>query len=231
MRYLQTEELDTGGKVAFKKNTTPYLIRPGDNLFIDIKSLDPTVTEIFNLKSDYRSDPYNESSLYLNSYEVDTMGCILIPVCGRICLGGKDLPTATAVVQDSIGRYFTQSYVTMKLVNAEITVLGEVSHPGTIKVNETEISLLKALSLAGDMTEYGERRSIQIIREGIDEVTIEEIDLTQPDAMASASFFLHPGDAVYVPPIGLKPLETNLGPIRTLFQIVGTAFIGWRIFN
>ncbi len=213
----------------YLKNTEPYKLKEGDNVYIEVRSLDPSTTAIFNLKMDGRSDPYNDASIYLNSYFVNDSGYIDFPISGFIKVKGLDIRSATKVVQDTINNYFNKSYVSLKLINAEITILGEVNKAGTYKMYQTEIDILKALGMAGDITVLGNKHHIKIIRNDGKESSIAYVDLTQAKAMESATFYLQPGDVVIVPSVWLRPLDANLAPWRTILLTLSGAFVAIRL--
>jgi polysaccharide export outer membrane protein len=197
---------------------------------VEIKGLDPTSIALFNMKLT-ASDPFNPASVYLSSFTINNAGKITLPVIGNIKIDGITIDSATTIIQDSISKYFNQAFVYAKLTNFEISVLGEVNRPGSYTFYDNEITLLRALSTAGDLTSLGSRKHITIIRKNDKQMVIGDINLNNANFMKSPYFYLNSGDVIYVKPISLKAIEMNLAPWRTIFLAVSGLALALKLFG
>jgi polysaccharide export outer membrane protein len=156
-------------------------------------------------------------------YLVTTEGTITLPVLGKIqvqnlTLGELENFLTTKLKDD---KHLTNPIVTVRLMNAKFTVLGEVNKPGTYTFNEENISVLQALGYAGDLTINGVRNDILIIREENNVKTYAKIDLTSKDWFNSPYYYIKPNDVVYVNPNGAKVKSAGyIGSLGNFLTIV-----------
>lgn len=182
--------------------TTP--IRPNDILGITVSSASPEASAMFNqpVSTNSRSSTATGNYTEAGGYLVGTDGNIQMPVLGNVKAAGlteaelKDhlmnLILATKQLVDPV--------IEVRFLNFEVTVIGEVGRPTVITVPNEKISLLKALGLAGDLTIYGKRENVLLIREENGKRMIRHINLNSSDFFTSPYYYLQPNDVVYVQP-------------------------------
>ena len=159
-----------------KQNFSPnYYLAKEDMLYIDIVTLDDEVTKMFSAR-DNRISQY-DNSVYLNSYVIDKNGEINLPVAGRIKLEGLTVEQAQCVIKEKVEQYVQGVVVSCKMVNYKVSILGEVNRPGTYTFYQPCVSLFELLAVAGDLTYYGNRERVKIIRKTLTEDIIYTIDL------------------------------------------------------
>ena len=185
--------------------TLPYLsvIQPDDELQISVTSADPALTAMFNLPEvnpATRAILDQASTPRLQSYVVDTQGNILFPQLGKIHVAGLTVEQLQQQLTERISRMANDPQVTVLLANFTVVVAGEVKQPQTVHVPRNRFTLLEALSAAGDMTEYGERSNVLLIRENNGERQYIHINLNESDFLNSPYYYLQPNDYVYVAP-------------------------------
>lgn len=187
-------------------------IQPSDLLSITVNSLNPESNILFNngvLASSSSTvqavDPSHKSEGYL----VDKNGNINFPVVGTIALGGLTKTQANEKITASLKNFVKNPIINIRFLNFKITVLGEVTRPSTFNVISEQISILEALSLAGDMTPYGKRNNVLIIREREGVRTTTRVNLADKNALASPSFYLQQNDIVYVEPSSGRALQAS----------------------
>lgn len=199
------------------------IIQPDDMLQIIVSAENPEVAAPYNLKS----NPVNEAMAGQNQadgYLVDANGEIDFPQIGKIKLAGLTRLQAVEKVKDILKEYITAPSVQMRIVNFKIAVLGEVNAPGMHKVNGERITLLEALSLAGDLSIYGKRKNIMVIREKEGNKTIEKVDITNKGFINSPYYYLTQNDVVYVEPNKTKVNNSVIGSdIRTTISVLSFA--------
>ncbi|MEM6697646.1 MAG: polysaccharide biosynthesis/export family protein [Bacteroidota bacterium] len=187
-------------------NYQPYQLQKGDLLFVQIKSETgafPSYFETYNNEqlSNNNSSMDNSSSPYLNSYIVNDKGAVTLPIIGEVMVIGLNLESVTQQIKEKVNDYFKKEvFVDVKIVNFEVTVLGEVNRPGRYFANSNKISLLGALGQAGDLTIFANPEAVQLIRQDSAGNQIHIIDLTDSNIIHSSYFQLQPHDVIYVPP-------------------------------
>lgn len=182
-------------------------IMPDDMLFISITALDPNAVAVFNLATQNFLVPGEErlaTTPSMQTYLVDNEGYIDYPVLGRIKLGGMSRKEAALLLKEKISQYVENPIVSIQCVNAKVTILGEVTKPGTYELNSERLTILDALGKANDMTIYGNHTNVLVIREEDGVRTFNRIDLTQPDVFTSPYYYLRRNDIVYVEPNGAR---------------------------
>jgi polysaccharide export outer membrane protein len=183
---------------------TQIPIQPNDILGISISSLNAEASAIFNPSNNnnLRATTVTGSSTESGGYLVGADGTIQLPVLGFIKAAGltkKDLKdNITNLILSK--KLLIDPLVEIRFLNYEVTVLGEVARPTVITVPSEKISLLKALGLAGDLTIYGKRENVLLIREENGEKKTRHIDLNSSNFFNSPYYYLQPNDVVYVQP-------------------------------
>jgi len=199
-------------------------IMPKDILTITVSTTDDEAAAPFNLTV---PTPYttNQRSTYsqamLQSYLVDNDGYIDFPKIGMVKLGGLTKAEAEKLIQTKIKPYMSEiemPIVTVRMSNYKISVLGEVQRPGMYTVTNEKISILEALAQAGDLTIYGVRNNVKLIREdATGEKTINVLDLTDANIINSPYYYLQQNDIVYVEPNKVKAQNSSVGSMTTLW--------------
>jgi len=204
------------------------VIMPNDNLFITVSAEDPASVEIFNTTQFNRSVNYSSNTLDILGYLVDQKGTINFPTIGEFHIAGLTKMEAVDLLQKEISKYLTKpAVVNIRFLNYKISVIGEVNRPGVYTVSDEKISIPQAIALAGDLTIYGERRTMQLIRMEKGERIFIPIDLTSPDIFFSPYYYLRQNDILYISPNGTKAgsstYNQNLPLIVSLISVTITA--------
>ena len=204
---------------------TPYdaRIMPKDLLTITVNTSDPQASAPFNLTT---QTPYNvaqqnsvASQAALQQYLVDNGGSIDFPVLGRLKVGGLTKSEAEELIRGKLVPYLKETpIVTVRMTNYKISVLGEVSKPGTFTVSNEKVNVLEALAMAGDMTVYGVRDNVKLIREdAFGKQQIIPLDLNRADIVLSPYYYLQQNDIIYVTPNKTKAKNSDIGNSTTLW--------------
>ena len=133
-----------------------------------------------------------------DGYKVDKNGYVNFPVTGSVKLAGMTIEEAQRTLAKEINKYVKDPIVNIKYLNFRVTVIGEVNRPETFNITNERINLLEALGRAGDMTPYGKRENVLVIRENGDERIMVRMDLNKKDILNSPYFYLKQNDVVYV---------------------------------
>ena len=185
---------------------TPYeqVIGVGDILSIQVSSLSTQAADLFNAYATPATDNYQQiTSTSLNGgkgYRVDGDGRITMAVIGVLDVVGLTDSEAELLIGEKLKPQLKEFRVTVRNLNFRVSVLGEVGRPGLFTINSGRVTLPEALGLAGDITIYGRRTNVLLIREMNEKKYFVNIDLTRRDLFRSPYFYLHPNDILYVEP-------------------------------
>jgi polysaccharide export outer membrane protein len=177
-------------------NYSPKL-QPDDQLVITVSAMDFEATKPFNLTNYYYNSQDPERRL---TYLIDENGEIDYPILGKLKLGGMTRSEAIDFMKEQLKEYIINPGVNIEIVNFKITVLGEVTKPGTFTMDDERVTVLEALGLAGDLTINGVRKNVMVIRETPEKKEFYHLDLTSGDIVNSPVYYLKQNDVVYVEP-------------------------------
>lgn len=188
-------------------------IQPGDVLQITITTLDKDISLVLNPNP--ASAATAAGAPPEQGYLVDSTGYIALPVVGPLYVKDKTTATINREVGDALAKTIKNAYVSTRMVNFKISVLGDVAHPGSFRTGAERVSLLDALSLAGDMNVTAIRNDVMIIREenGIKHYT--SLNLNDSKTLSSPYYYLSNNDVVYV-----KPGPNRLFPTSRVVQLL-----------
>jgi len=178
-------------------------IQPDDLLEIGVYAEDPAAVAPFTLQG-IGARTIEENNLTGNNYLVDQTGHIEFPVLGKILLSGLTVEQARDTFKQKLLRYIANPIVNVRWLNFKFTVLGEVSHPATYTLPERSVTVLEAICLAGDLTNYGNRKNILIIREQDGKREFGRVDLQDRNVFSSPYFYLKQNDVLYIEPLKQK---------------------------
>lgn len=197
--YLQDIESITAISEAHYNIPT---IRPNDILIINVSTFDMEAAQPFNLVMPARNimETQNVANRNAQGYTVNPEGTIEFPVLGTLQVGGLTRMELVDKLKKELKVYLKDPIVNITISNYKVTVLGEVARPGTYPINDERITLLEALGMAGDLTIYGKRDNILILREDEGVKTYNRVDITQSDFLHSPYYYLYQNDVIYVEP-------------------------------
>lgn len=184
--------------------SVPLKLGAGDELYILVQADEPKAAAPYNMISSAVSE--RENLLQTNvtpkaqTYLVNTRGDIDFPQLGWIHVAGMTVEELQDYLTDRIGKMIDNPIVTVELVNFRVSVLGEVLKPGPVRVTRTRYSILDALADAGDMTPYGLRDQVLLIRDNNGVQERVQLDLTSSEVLTSPYFYLQPNDYIYIKP-------------------------------
>jgi polysaccharide export outer membrane protein len=205
-------------EMAPSEKSTSYEIKiqPDDLLMIIVSAEDPEIAAPFNLKSISIQSPGKLDVITgqqtMQLYLTDANGFIEFPILGKLKVGGLSRSEVLQLLQQKISVYIKNPIINLRVMNFKVSVQGEVNLPGTYPVASDRITLIEALTMAKDLTIYGKRNNILIIRE-IDGVkSYNRVDITSADFIHSPFYYLAQNDVVYVEPIKTKINGAAIGP-------------------
>lgn len=219
---------ETSDSVVQMAQANPIKLKADDKLSIVVKSKDPAVSDLFNLGI-YTSRYGTNGSQVISGtqvksfrpgsndgvsyYTVDPKGCIDFPVLGELKVGGMTRSELAGFIKGELmGRELVKDpTVTVEFVNTGVNVMGEVVNPGRYDINRDHLTVLDALSLAGDLTINGRRENIKVLREENGQTKVYTLDLTDLNKLVkSPAYSLQQNDVVYVEPNDFRKRQTTV---------------------
>lgn len=232
MLYLQNENKGDTTSQFVNERTLSYLIQPGDNLYIKVVSLDEKTSNLFNpLESSSGGSNVNDQSIYLNSYTVSDKGNIEFPLAGEILVQNLTTDQVKERIQTILDQYLKETVLIVKLVNFNLTILGEVRRPGQYKVYQSEINVFEAIAMSGDLTEFADRREVTIVRQTKSGSEIIHVDLEKANVLSSDYYYLKPNDMIYVKPLKIKQYGFTTFPYALIFTTISTTLLLINFFK
>jgi polysaccharide export outer membrane protein len=215
------------------ENTYPgsYRLQPRDIISVKVKTLDVESSEYFNVEPANSFSMLNPASIYLSGYSIDDNGNINLPEVGALKVGGLTVSEAQTKIQQSLSTYLNKTTILVKLVSFRITVLGEVRSPGQYFVYNDQATLLEGLGMAGDLTEFGNRQNVTLIRQSGGKLGGVKLNLRDTDILSSKFYYLQPNDVIYVQPLKVKNTRGNLNTLGVLGVVIGAAASAIFIYN
>jgi polysaccharide biosynthesis/export protein len=208
-----------------------YLIKPDDNLYVDVQSINPEVNQLFSpsKSTTYSSGTATEfgqvSAQYLNGYHVNQRGMILLPVIGEVSVAGMTEEAAKDVIQKRVNEYYKDATVKVKILTYKISILGEVRTPGVYYNYNKNITILEAISMANGTTDYASIRKVLVIRHTAKGDKSFRLDMTKKEIFTSEAFFLLPNDVVYIEPDKYKNFSLNTTVYAIALSTITTSIL------
>ncbi len=214
--YLQGTEEELIQEIA---DSYEIRIQPDDLIAILVNSRDPELAQMFNLPLiAYQTESGLTGQNRVLGYLVDSNGDIDFPQIGTIHVEGMTRSELTAHIKNTLvdGGYVNDPVVTVQMLNFQVSVVGEVSRPGSFTVETDKITIFDALSRAGDLTIFGQRENVTIIREENGQRTISKVDLRDISILTSPYYYLQQNDVVYVQPNRVRAGQREINSNRTV---------------
>jgi len=230
----QLNELES---IQLESGQGEFRIKPGDNLIITVAS--PLRNQ--EMVAQFNSPTYSfltpgdvrisQSSSLLSTYPVDNEGNINFPVLGKVNLAGKTKYEAIEYIGSKIAEHIEDPVVNVQLAFYGVAVTGEVLRPTYAEAKNQRLTILDALSQAGDMTIYGNRTNVLVIRRTNGKIEYGRLDLTKAESLTSPYYYLQPGDAVVVEPNDSRKRSARYGAAESYtLNIVSLAFSAVTLF-
>ncbi len=230
VEYLQDKT--PGIRVFNETEVQDYRLKPKDELYIQIHSLDDASVNMFSgpstqqMSSVASLQPYGAS---LVSYTIDREGYLLMPVIGNIFVKDKTVSQVGQMLKDSLQSILSQPDVTVKLVNRYISVLGEVRNPGHFAYAKEKLSVYDAIGMAGDITDYGNKSEVILTRNEDGKNSRIVLDLTKSGILSSEYYYLKPNDMIYIKPLKKKTWGMREFPFSIVLSTISTVLLIYTV--
>lgn len=224
--YLQKEQMsDSVTSIEYQnKRSFDYKVQPGDNLYIRVSSMDKNFSEFFNNSGSNSigtnsagSNSSGNAGIYLNGFNVSDEGTIDFPYAGKIYVKDLTIDEIQQKIQNIIGEYQKETIVYVKLGLFNLTILGEVSRPGQYQVYQSDINLFQALALAGNATDFANKKNVKIIHQTTEGSQIVRVNMNDANILENPQYYLKPNDIIYIEPLSIKRYGFTSIPYSTIF--------------
>lgn len=215
-------------EVAYFQNVEPSVefeytkgedvtIQADDMLSIIVSSKNPELASMFNLPKIQKvagaaSGSSSSGQNELSAYTVDSKGNIEFPILGKIYIAGQTKEEVTETIKNELisRKLVNDPIVTVSLLNLNYYVLGEVANPGKYAIDKNQITILEAISTAGDLTIYGKRDKVFLTRNIGDKKITYQLDMRSQDLYTSPAFYVHQDDVIYIEPNRMRANQSTV---------------------
>lgn len=201
--------------------STP-VIQADDILQVTIQTLDPASTALMNQQNSPNwavggtSGAAGAGGANSPGYLVDKLGFVTLPLVGKILVKGKTTGDVQEAIRAKAAEFYKDPVVNVRFINFKVTVLGEVTKPATYVMPNEKVTLLDAIGMAGDLTIYGKRENVLLIREIEGKKEFVRFNLNSSNLFTSPYYYLQQGDVVYVEPNKSKVVSTDAARLRNI---------------
>lgn len=220
LKYLQETQVAQDSLIQINLQQRPYHVQINDVLSIRVKALDQELVALFNPASAGGEGASLDEGYYYDGFVVNRHGKIRLPTLGEVSVLGYTTEEIQKIIEDKLLEdYFTEEaniFVTVKLAGIKYTIAGEVGGPGTKVELVEELTLLQAIVNSGDISQYGDRTDVLVIRQYPGGKKIHHVDLTSIDALNSPYYYVQPNDLILVNPLPQKSLGVGTTGLQTL---------------
>lgn len=222
-RVLYLQDIESGSEIVMPED---YIIRikPHDQLTVVVNSQNPELAMPFNTSTSYNalngtavSTTANENSL--QTLTVSDDGYITLPIIGDVKCAGLTREELEHAIEAKIikGEYIDAPKVNVRFANLTVSILGEVSKPGRYDIRKDQLTIFEALALAGDMTIYGNREDVAVIRQVDGKNIVTKLDLRSQDSFLSPCFYIEQNDVIIVSPNKYKAATAEINQNRSFW--------------
>jgi polysaccharide export outer membrane protein len=224
--YIQDQAKQNVFDKEYVGKKAENIIEVYDEIYISVTSLDENKLNFFNNQmGNSTAGARSPAELSLIAYRVDSEGNIDLPILGKIRVVGLTMDEATKMVRQELLNYLNSPSVRMMFVNRNVTVIGYVRSPGRYYYAGEYINVFQAMGLAGDATEFANRKTVVVIREVNNKITKNRIDLTSKNVMESPYYYLDSNDIVYVEPLEQRKWGIETFPYAIILSTITAAVL------
>ena len=232
--YLQDKEPDMEfGELD--QITGKYILQPNDYLYIRVSTFDPKISEFFNMQQgNINSSQMGNNTMFM--YMIDDEMNIDFPYAGKINLKGCNLPKAKEKIKEELKPFIKDANLIVQLGTKSYVILGEVKSPGEKTMKKDQMTIFEAIGAAGDLTVFGKKREVKIVRQQPDGTTKTlEVDLTDHRIIGSEYYYIYPNDLIYVRPMRAKQFgigeSFSLGVLSSLLAFTLNNFNAYQVIK
>jgi len=232
VEYMQ--RTDRTPKSFDEAEVPDYRLKPNDELYIKVSSLDDPTSNVFSTASGQQSSSIENMSPFsasLLSYAINKDGFLQLPIVGNIYVKDKTITEISTILTDSLSHILSQPIVKVKLVNRYVSVLGYVKNPGHYPYSQEKLSIFDAIGLAGDVTIFANRTDVMLTRNENGKNVLVRLDLTRPEVLASTYYYVRPNDIIYIKPLKKRIWGISEFPFGILLSSLSFSLLVYSIIK
>lgn len=217
------------------QNYTVYTVHPLDQLMIRVNAFEGSTEQFLNREFDNNNSSgqqqnYDPASLYFNTYTIDEKGYINLPVVEKVQVKGLSIAEIKEKLDEAYKPYLKFASTTVKLANSRITIMGEVNNPGVHYLYNDQNTILDAISMAGDFTDFGNRRKVKIIRKQDEGLETIYLNMNRSEFLYSPYYYIQPYDVIYVEPTKRKSKDTGANAAGVILSGISVGVLILNLF-
>lgn len=216
IRDISDKDIDT--TVLFTPSED-YKIQPGDILYIRLLTGNEEVDQMFNLMGS-SGNSMSAGMSYYTGYVVNDSGNIKLPLLREIYVQGQNVRNIEKNIEETSKNYLKDAMAIVKLSGFKFTVLGEVRNPGNKELTTVRINIFEAIASAGEISYYGKRDEVLILRRENNVLRQTRVDLTSPSIVNSPYYYIHPNDILYIQPMAIAAFKVRVGDFLTILGAI-----------
>jgi polysaccharide biosynthesis/export protein len=233
--YMQNSNLKETVATTIPTTYKPYKLQNNDVLSIKVQSLEPEISNIYNIIPPSSAFGFADpGTMFLSGYTIDEEGNVNLPNVGKLKVAGMTVTQTQELIQRSIERYINNATVVVKLISFRVNVLGEVQRPRQYFIYNDRATILEALSMSGDLTRLANRENVKLVRQTPTGTEVVLIDLKDPNLVQSNYYYVMPNDVLYVEPSTTLVKRENLVGINVAtlaLSVISTAVLLLNYFK
>ena len=237
-RLLLLQDKEENDTNKFVMTAPIHKFKSGDEIYVRVIGLDAKTYALFNGMPysesgiGYSYNPQNQlQSVFSSTYTVNDSGYIPFPLIKHFKVADLNADDAQRLLQDSVAKYANFAVVILKYVNFTVSVIGEVKTPGLVRIDNENVTLFQAISLAGDFGDYANKNTVKVVRKTENGTRLIQVDLTDRSIFGSEVYYLMPDDVVYVAPLGAKSFSLRYFQLGTFLSIIGSTLVIYSLFR
>lgn len=232
IKYIQKKGENSDSTYVYYNKPVPYKLKPFDILTINISTTSKKIKEIFSSQTQTKNtaNANQQSDVSASGFMINDSGYIHIPVLGDFKAENKTVSELKYLIKKRTDEFVSDAVLDVRLANFKIKFFGEINGSQTINVVKEEIDILEAISLAGGVSEYGDKTKIRVMRPfaGGNEVFL--VDITKADLLESNKFYLYSNDMVIVDPRPIKVIMSNYRDVTFFISALSTLSTTFLLF-
>lgn len=212
-----------------------YKIHAYDQLLIKVNAFEGNTEEFLNREfeggvNSGQQQNFDPATLYFNTYTVDAQGFINLPIVEKVKVSGLSIAEIKEKLNEAYKPYLKFVSSSVKLANNRITVMGEVNNPGVHYLYNDQNTILEAISLAGDFTDFGNRRKVKLIRKTDEGLVSVYLNMHRSEFLYSPYYYIHPYDVIYVEPTRRKSRDTGANATGVILSGISVGVLILNLF-
>ena len=225
LRYLKNKQANHTDTINYpKQHPQDYKLKPGDILSVKVYTYNENINEVLSIGTQQSSSNNNQQAdnMYYSGYMVNDSGFIELPVIGLLYIEGQSINQCRETINERAQSFFDNPIVVVKTAGIRIACLGEFNSQGIVSIPREKVDIYDAMSYAGGLTEYADKRNIKIIRNEKGYYKEYLIDLTDPRTLTKEKLYVFNNDKIIADPVKMKIIRRNVQEFTFILSVISS---------